>query len=111
MLSRRLVPIALAAALGAVVFVTAPAVSQKEDPLFTATRQQLDVVKAVTQRRKLDLVGAEPEIEVFPELSGSNQPLKVAVGRQYDAGIALSDNIRTDLIILLFLEQPEQLYL
>lgn len=45
--SRRLVPVALAAALCAVVFVAAPAVSQKEDPLFTATRQQLDVVKII----------------------------------------------------------------
>jgi uncharacterized protein (TIGR02246 family) len=47
MLPRRLVLIALAAGLSAVFFVTAPAVSQKEDPLFTATRQQLDVVKIV----------------------------------------------------------------
>jgi ketosteroid isomerase-like protein len=47
MLSRRLVPIALVAALGAVFFGTTPAVSQNPDPLFTATRQQLDVVKVV----------------------------------------------------------------
>lgn len=47
MLSRRLAPIALAATLGAALFVTAPAVSQKEDPLYTATRQQLDVVKII----------------------------------------------------------------
>ncbi len=47
MLLRRLVPIALAATLGAALFATAPAVSQKEDPLFTASRQQLDVVKIV----------------------------------------------------------------
>ena len=47
MLSRRLVPIALAAALCAVFFVTVPAVSQNPDPLFTATRQQLDVVKII----------------------------------------------------------------
>lgn len=47
MLSRRLVPIAFAATLCAVFFVTAPAISQKEDPLFTATRQQLDVVKVI----------------------------------------------------------------
>jgi uncharacterized protein (TIGR02246 family) len=47
MLPRRLVLIALAAGLSVVFFVTAPAVSQKEDPLFTATRQQLDVVKIV----------------------------------------------------------------
>jgi uncharacterized protein (TIGR02246 family) len=45
--SRRLVPIALAATFGAAFFVTTPAVSQKEDPLYTATRQQLDVVKIV----------------------------------------------------------------
>ncbi len=45
--SRRLVPIALAAALGAVCFGTVPAVSQNPDPLFTATRQQLDVVKII----------------------------------------------------------------
>ncbi len=44
---RRLVPIALAASLCAVLFISAPAVSQKEDPLFTATRQQLDVVKII----------------------------------------------------------------
>jgi len=47
MLSRRLVPIALAAGLSAVFFVAAPALSQKEDPLFTASRQQLDVVKII----------------------------------------------------------------
>lgn len=47
MLLRRLVPLALAATLGAALFVTSPAVSQKEDPLFTATRQQLDVVKII----------------------------------------------------------------
>jgi uncharacterized protein (TIGR02246 family) len=47
MLSRRLVPIALAAALGAAFCVTMPALSQKQDPLFTATRQQLDVVKII----------------------------------------------------------------
>ena len=47
MLLRRLVPIALAATLGVALFSTAPAVSQKEDPLFTASRQQLDVVKIV----------------------------------------------------------------
>ncbi|HXS13722.1 MAG TPA: nuclear transport factor 2 family protein [Acidobacteriaceae bacterium] len=47
MLSRRLVPIALAATLGTVFFVTVPAVSQNPDPLFTATRQQLDVVKII----------------------------------------------------------------
>jgi ketosteroid isomerase-like protein len=47
MLSRRLAPVALAAALCAVSFVAAPAVSQKEDPLYTATRQQLDVVKII----------------------------------------------------------------
>ena len=44
---RRLVPIVLTAALCAVFFVTVPAVSQKEDPLFTASRQQLDVVKII----------------------------------------------------------------
>ncbi len=44
---RRLVPIALAASLCAVFFISAPAVSQKDDPLFTATRQQLDVVKII----------------------------------------------------------------
>jgi uncharacterized protein (TIGR02246 family) len=47
MLSRRLVPIAVAAALSTVFFVTVPAVSQTPDPLFTATRQQLDVVKII----------------------------------------------------------------
>jgi len=47
MVSRRLVPIALAATLCAVLFVAPAAVSQKEDPLFTATRQQLDVVKII----------------------------------------------------------------
>ena len=47
MLSRHLVPVALAAGLCTIFFVTAPAVSQKEDPLFTATRQQLDVVKVI----------------------------------------------------------------
>jgi ketosteroid isomerase-like protein len=45
--SRRLVPVALLIALCAIFFVTAPAASQKEDPLFTATRQQLDVVKVI----------------------------------------------------------------
>lgn len=45
--SRRLVPVALAVSFCAVFFVTAPAASQKEDPLFTATRQQLDVVKII----------------------------------------------------------------
>jgi uncharacterized protein (TIGR02246 family) len=44
---RRLVPFALAATLGAVFFMTAPAASQNPDPLFTATRQQLDVVKII----------------------------------------------------------------
>jgi uncharacterized protein (TIGR02246 family) len=46
MLSRRLAPRALAT-LCAAFFIAAPAISQKEDPLFTATRQQLDVVKIV----------------------------------------------------------------
>lgn len=45
MISRRLVPIAMAGLLGAVL--CAPAVSQSSDPLFTATRQQLDVVKII----------------------------------------------------------------
>lgn len=44
---RRLVPITLAATLCAVFFRTVPAVSQNPDPLFTASRQQLDVVKIV----------------------------------------------------------------
>ena len=43
---RRLVPITLAATLCA-VFFAAPAVSQTPDPLFTASRQQLDVVKII----------------------------------------------------------------
>jgi uncharacterized protein (TIGR02246 family) len=47
MQARHLVPVALAVALFAVAFGTASAVSQKEDPLFTATRQQLDVVKII----------------------------------------------------------------
>lgn len=47
MLSRRLVPIAPAVTLCAVFFVAASVLSQKEDPLFTATRQQLDVVKII----------------------------------------------------------------
>jgi ketosteroid isomerase-like protein len=47
MSSRRLVSVGLAASLCAVLFISAPAVSQKEDPLFTATRQQLDVVKII----------------------------------------------------------------
>lgn len=47
MLSRRLVSTVPAAALCAVFFVTAPVSSQKPDPLYTATRQQLDVVKIV----------------------------------------------------------------
>ena len=45
--ARRLVLLTLAATLGAVLFAAAPAVSQKEDPLFTASRQQLDVVKII----------------------------------------------------------------
>jgi uncharacterized protein (TIGR02246 family) len=44
---RRHVPIVLAATLCAVFFRTVPAVSQNPDPLFTASRQQLDVVKIV----------------------------------------------------------------
>ena len=44
--ARRLVLLTLAA-LCSVFFATAPAVSQKEDPLFTASRQQLDVVKII----------------------------------------------------------------
>lgn len=44
---RRLVPIAVAGVLGAVLFRAAPAFSQNSDPLFTATRQQLDVVKII----------------------------------------------------------------
>lgn len=47
MQSRRLVPVALAVALFAAIFVTAPVLSQKQDPLFTATREQLDVVKII----------------------------------------------------------------
>jgi uncharacterized protein (TIGR02246 family) len=47
MLSRRFVPIALAAALCAALFLPAYAISQNPDPLFTASRQQLDVVKIV----------------------------------------------------------------
>lgn len=47
MLPRRLVPISLAVTLGIAFFAAAPALSQKEDPLFTATRQQLDVVKII----------------------------------------------------------------
>ena len=43
---RRLVPVAVACTLCAVLFA-APAVSQNPDPLFMATRQQLDVVKVV----------------------------------------------------------------
>jgi len=43
---RRLVPIVLAAFF-AILFVTAPAASQNPDPLYTATRQQLDVVKII----------------------------------------------------------------
>jgi uncharacterized protein (TIGR02246 family) len=50
--SRRLVPSALAATLCAVFFVTAPAVSQNPDPLFTATRQQLDVVKIILAQQE-----------------------------------------------------------
>ena len=44
---RRVVPIAVAGVLSAVLFRAAPAVSQNSDPLFTATRQQLDVVKII----------------------------------------------------------------
>lgn len=47
MLSRRLVPIALVCSLCAILFPAAPAVAQNPDPLFTATRQQLDVVKVI----------------------------------------------------------------
>ena len=44
---RRLVLSTLAATLCAASFQTVPAVSQNPDPLFTASRQQLDVVKIV----------------------------------------------------------------
>jgi uncharacterized protein (TIGR02246 family) len=44
---RRLVPIALAGVCCAALLVPPPAVSQNSDPLFTATRQQLDVVKII----------------------------------------------------------------
>lgn len=46
MLARRLVPVALAGTLCAALFVL-PAVSQNGDQMFTATRQQLDVVKVI----------------------------------------------------------------
>jgi ketosteroid isomerase-like protein len=44
---RRLVPIALAATFCVLFFVTVPVGAQNPDPLFTATRQQLDVVKII----------------------------------------------------------------
>lgn len=47
MLFRRLVPVALAGVCCAALLVPRPAVSQSSDPLFTATRQQLDVVKII----------------------------------------------------------------
>ena len=47
MVFRRLVPIALAGVCCAALLAPAPAVSQSSDPLFTATRQQLDVVKII----------------------------------------------------------------
>jgi len=50
MQARHLVLNTLVAALCA-LFVTAPAVSQKEDPLFTATPQQLAVVKIILQQQ------------------------------------------------------------
>ena len=43
----RHIPIALAVTFCAVFFATVPAVSQNPDPLFTASRQQLDVVKII----------------------------------------------------------------
>jgi uncharacterized protein (TIGR02246 family) len=43
---RRVVQVMLAGSLCAVLFA-APAVAQSSDPLFTATRQQLDVVKII----------------------------------------------------------------
>lgn len=46
MAARRIVPIALAGTLCAVLFAV-PAVSQNGDQMFTATRQQLDVVKVI----------------------------------------------------------------
>lgn len=47
MLLRRLLPIAVLAVFGAVLFTAPSAVSQNSDPLFTASRQQLDVVKII----------------------------------------------------------------
>jgi uncharacterized protein (TIGR02246 family) len=47
MLLRRLVPVALAGVFGLALCASAPAMSQNSDPLFTATRQQLDVVKII----------------------------------------------------------------
>ena len=44
---RCLVPIALAGVCCAALLASAPAVCQSSDPLFTATRQQLDVVKII----------------------------------------------------------------
>ena len=44
---RRLAPIALAGVCCAALLAPAPAVSQNSDPLFTASRQQLDVVKII----------------------------------------------------------------
>src|SRR6185369_7295699 len=72
-------------------------------------QQERDILKPLAQRRYLDLVGAEPVIEVFTELACGYKALQVAVGRQYDAGITFSDDIGADRVIFLFLEQPEQL--
>lgn len=44
---RRLVSIALAGVCCAALLVPTPAVSQNSDPLFTASREQLDVVKII----------------------------------------------------------------
>lgn len=52
MLTRRLVPIAMAGVFGAVLCASVPAVSQNSDPLFTATRQQLDVVKIILAQQE-----------------------------------------------------------
>jgi uncharacterized protein (TIGR02246 family) len=46
MIPRRLIPAALAGSL-CVLLCTVPAVAQNSDQMFTATRQQLDVVKVI----------------------------------------------------------------
>ncbi len=74
-------------------------------------QQKLDIILAFSQRRNMNMVAAEPIIEVFAHRPLCFAELKILMGSNHNSGINPFWQITANRKILPFLEQAQQFYL